>query len=75
MCLLLLVDTALEPPNLGLSNAHLVTCFGLMAHDIFSIELTPPPYLPLLEHDSLFSKMRKIKVDEFDIVLSQGHET
>ena len=48
------LGTALEPPNLELSNAHLGTCAGRTAHIIFGIELTSPPYLPLLETDSLF---------------------
>ena len=43
MCRKDVLGTALEPPNLGLSNAHLVTYVGLTAHDIFGIELTPPP--------------------------------
>ena len=35
MCLLLLVGTALEPPNIGLSNAHLIVFVAFFAHDIF----------------------------------------
>ena len=35
---LLLVGTALEPPNLGLSNAHLMVSVPLLPHIIFELE-------------------------------------
>ena len=47
------LSTALEPPNQGLSNAHLLTLVRHLAQFLFQHMCTPPPISRVLELGSL----------------------
>ena len=56
------LSTALEPPNQGLSNAHLLTLVRHLVQVLFQHMCTPPPISRVLELGSLNGNFYKIVI-------------